>query len=111
MKTALLICDHVPTELSVVHGDYLEMFNQLLRDVDLDPFYVIDGQFPNPSDYDTFVVTGSKFSIYDKISWIDDLKKLTEQIYHVKKKMVEEPWIVSKKLPNHGDRTQFSPSL
>ena len=88
MKIALLICDHVPQELSDVHGNYSNMFNRLLDNIDLDPYYVIDGKFPDLSVYNAFVVTGSKYSVYDDIQWIHDLKLFTAEIYRLKKKMV-----------------------
>lgn len=88
MKTALLICDHVQVKLSDVHGTYLEMYANLLHGVEFDAFYVIDNEFPNPEDYDAFVVTGSKYSVYDDIKWITELKQLTTDIYHLEQKLL-----------------------
>lgn len=74
MKTALLVCDHVLPDLVPEHGDYPMMFARLLPDLNMDSWYVCDGHFPDIRDYDVFVITGSKYSVYDDIPWIQDLK-------------------------------------
>ena len=87
MKAALLVCDHVPEELIAKHGTYPDMFSRLLK-MPLESYYVCDGHFPSISDYDLFVCTGSKYSVYDDFPWIHRLKKLTRAIYESGKKYV-----------------------
>ncbi len=87
MKTALLVCDHLPEKLTAVHGNYIHMFNSIL-DIPLDPFYVIDHNFPDPDDYDAYVITGSKYSVYDSFGWISMLKEFTSMAFDKGKKTI-----------------------
>jgi len=87
MKAALLVCDHVADELVDAHGTYPEMYRRLLQ-VPFDSFYVCDGHFPSIDDYDLFVCTGSKFSVYDDLDWIQKLKEFTREAYQVGKKFI-----------------------
>lgn len=87
MKAALLVCDHVPEELVPEHGTYPEMFGRLMN-MPLHNYYVCDGHFPSVDDYDLFVCTGSKYSVYDDLPWVQKLKKLTRAIYESGKKYV-----------------------
>ncbi|WP_339815293.1 amidotransferase [uncultured Imperialibacter sp.] len=88
MKVALLVCDHVATQFAEKHGDYPFMFDQLLPELKLEPWFVCDGSFPPIADYDAFVCTGSKASVYDNIAWIHQLKAFTKEIYDSGKKFV-----------------------
>jgi GMP synthase-like glutamine amidotransferase len=88
MKVALLVCDHVAAQFAGKHGDYPHMFNQLLPELKLEPWFVCDGSFPAIADYDAFVCTGSKASVYDDIPWIHQLKAFTEEVYDSGKKFV-----------------------
>lgn len=88
MKVALLVCDHVAAQFVDKHGDYPHMFDQLLPELKLEPWFVCDGQFPVVADYDAFVCTGSKASVYDDIPWIHQLKAFTKEVYDSGKKFV-----------------------
>jgi GMP synthase-like glutamine amidotransferase len=88
MKVALLVCDHVAEQFAGKHGDYPHMFNQLLPELKLKPWFVCDGHFPTIADYDAFVCTGSKASVYDDIPWIHQLKAFTKEVYDSGKKFV-----------------------
>ncbi len=88
MKVALLVCDHVRDDLVAAHGDYPKMFQKLLPRLPMDSWFVCDGQFPDINDYDAFVCTGSKHSVYEKIEWIDDLSQFTRGVFRAGKKFV-----------------------
>ena len=88
MKTALLICDHVNHDLKETHGDYVEIFNNLLPGIVMEPFFVIDNEFPEVEEYDVFVSTGSRYSVYDDIPWIVRLRELTREVYESNKKFI-----------------------
>lgn len=88
MKTALLVCDHVLPDLVPEHGDYPMMFARLLPDLNMDSWYVCDGHFPDIRDYDVFVISGSKYSVYDDIPWIQDLKVFVRGIQSSGKKCI-----------------------
>jgi len=88
MKVALLVCDHVAAQFVEKHGDYPLMFDQLLPELKLEPWFVCDNQFPLIDDYNAFVCTGSKLSVYDDVAWISRLKAFVKEIYASGKKFV-----------------------
>lgn len=68
------------------YGSYPQMFQQLLNDSDaqLDfRFYqVLEGEIPtDPSLCDAWLITGSKFGVYEEHSWIPPLSELVRQAY------------------------------
>ncbi|MCB0664970.1 MAG: hypothetical protein KDC80_04070 [Saprospiraceae bacterium] len=88
MRTALLVCDHVPDNLKEKHGDYPTMYGNLFPDLDLEPHYVCDDHFPALKDFDLFIITGSRFSVYDTESWILQLMELIRGIDQAGKKCI-----------------------
>lgn len=49
--------------------------------VTFDIFNVCDGVFPkSASDFDAWLITGSKYSVYDEIDWISRLKLFVKEI-------------------------------
>ncbi len=87
MKLALLVCDHVAKPFDEAHGTYPVMFDRLLG-MPAKAYFVCDNQFPDIKDYDGFVVTGSKKSVYDQEDWITDLISLTKEVAETNKKYV-----------------------
>ncbi|MAB00562.1 MAG: hypothetical protein CMN86_20020 [Stappia sp.] len=87
MKLALLVCDHVAKPFDEVHGTYPIMFDRLLG-MPANAYFVCDNQFPEIKDYDGFVVTGSKRSVYEKEEWISELIRLTREVAETNKKYV-----------------------
>ena len=82
MRFAILQCDHVAKELLPQHGDYPAMFRQLFSNFDFTTFEVNKNRFPKTvSDFDAYFVTGSKYSVYDEIDWIEALKKFVVEIH------------------------------
>ena len=75
MKTALLVCDHIADKFRPIAGGYEQMYPALLPGLDLTPFWVCDGHFPdNAADYDAYLCSGSRFSVYDDEEWVRRLK-------------------------------------
>lgn len=85
MKAALLICDHIPAELSKIHGTYFAMYADLFPSIALEAYFVLDNEFPELEEYDIFISTGSRYSVYDDIPWIEKLKKMVKEIYDLRK--------------------------
>ena len=86
MKIGILETGLPPTELSSVYGKYGEMFVQFVGDGDdtfsFEIFTVLEDQFPqNIHQCDGYLITGSKFSAYEDLPWINRLKSLIRKIH------------------------------
>lgn len=89
MKIGLLECDHVLPEFHAIAGDYRDMFQALFPELEFRFFDVCTGQFPDPSDdCEAYMCTGSKYSVYDEIDWILELKTFVRSVYAGPKKFI-----------------------
>lgn len=80
MKLGILETGKVAEHLVEEYGHYPEIFGrefaQIDTTVELIPFEVVNGAFPSsPLDCDAWLVTGSKFGVYDSAPWIEPLKE------------------------------------
>lgn len=77
MKIGLLACDHIQKGFP----DYPELFKKLLPNFTFEVFHVCDAVFPSSaSACDAWLITGSKYSVYDDIDWIKRLKSFVVEI-------------------------------
>ena len=84
MKIGILRTGHVVPELAEEHGEYPDMFRQLLagRGFTFQTWSVIDNAFPpSPDDADGWLVTGSRFSVNDDLPWIRKLEDFLRRCY------------------------------
>jgi GMP synthase-like glutamine amidotransferase len=86
MRIAILQTDTVRPEFAVRYGQYPDMFAQLLRQVEpnleCDSFDVEQMQYPDDLDnYDAFLITGSRTSVYDDEPWIHQLEAFVCQLH------------------------------
>lgn len=86
MKIGLLQCDHVADDLVDTHGDYQEMFSNLVHtqddNIEVVIFDLTADQFPvDLNACDGYIITGSQFSAYDDIPWIDKAKGLVMDLH------------------------------
>ncbi len=88
MKACLLVCDHVPDEFAKQHGSYPDMFRRVFGNLQMDPFFICDGLFPDLKDFDVFICTGSRSSVYDPEDWIYALGSLMTDIEAFGKKFI-----------------------
>ena len=89
MTVGLLICDHVREVHAHIQGKYPEMFRALLPELQLKDYFVCDGEFPkSATECDAWIATGSKFSVYDKIYWIEELKTFVQKVQESGKRYV-----------------------
>ncbi len=89
MKTALLICDHVNSDLRHIQGGYTDMLVDLFPELDFEVFYVCDGHFPkHAKDFEAYLVNGSRLSVYDEVDWIVRLKMFVREIHTEGKKYI-----------------------
>ncbi|GAA5317641.1 MAG: GMP synthase [Candidatus Pelagadaptatus aseana] len=93
MKIGILATGITPDELIDDFGSYAYMFEQLFGALDsgfeFETFDVREGDFPAAADVcDGWVITGSKFNVYQNLDWMVRLKQLILEIHKVRKPMV-----------------------
>lgn len=84
MKIGILQTGRTPEELQAEHGDYDDMFVQLLsnRGFEFVTYAVLDGVFPESvHDADGWLITGSKFGAYEDHAWIPPLEDFLRAVY------------------------------
>ena len=82
-RVGLLECDHVDEGLRSVDGDYRDMFTHLMAPhrLELVPVDARNGELPETaSDFDAYLITGSRASVYDDEPWIDDLSAFVRDV-------------------------------
>lgn len=78
-KVGILVCDEVDESLrEQTGGDLTDIYTRLLHSVDplveACPYRVFAGVFPeSPDECDAWIITGSRFSVYDDEPWIAEL--------------------------------------
>lgn len=80
MILGILETGKVPDPLSADYGHYPEIFGRLYRSADptieTRAYEVVHGAFPeSPTVCDAWLVTGSRFGVYDDEPWIEPLKQ------------------------------------
>ena len=95
MKLALLLCGHPQEKFYPITGgdydiyfqNYFDQFSD--HDVSLKCFDVTAGCYPqNRGDFDGYITTGSKYSVYDELDWIKELAVFFQSLYHDGEKLV-----------------------
>lgn len=98
MRIGILQTDSVLAPFVPAHGDYPDMFRNLLADPAVRPpqqdepaFLDIDVQgqhFPDPACCDGYVITGSRHSVYDELPWIPALADFVRQALTRRRRVV-----------------------
>lgn len=94
MRLALLQCDHVGQPFRhITGGDYDHVFRQHFAQfadgVLIEAFDVTVGDYPAVTDdFDGYLTSGSKYSVYDDEPWVNELKLYVQQLYAAQKKFV-----------------------
>ncbi len=91
MRIGLLVCDHVLDHLLPIEGDYPDMFRDLVgrEGVEVETFDVVGGEMPEDLDsMDGWIITGSRWSVFDDEPWIHDLAHLTRRLVEEHHKVV-----------------------
>lgn len=86
LRIGLLQCDHVANNLVDSHGDYQDMFSDLLhaqdQNIEVAIYDLTADNFPiDLHACAGYIITGSQFSAYDDIAWIHKAKKLVAELY------------------------------
>lgn len=86
MTVGLLICDHVDDVYQPKFGDYPSMFRNLFPEFEFTEYDVVNGEFPEDLDaHKVYMASGSRFSAYEDLPWIDKLKELIQELHKSKK--------------------------
>ena len=91
MRIGILQTDHVRAQFVIQHGDYGDMFAQLLKaqDPDLDLItYDVQVSCPEEIICDAYLITGSKDSVYDNLPWIEELVGFLRRVLAADKKVI-----------------------
>lgn len=90
MNVGLLQCDHVAERFQPIAGDYPEMFSAVFgAHFNLVPFDVCNGVWPaSLDDCDAYLCTGSRWSVYDDVGWIHDLKTFVRELHAAHKPFI-----------------------
>lgn len=86
MKIGILQAGRSPDETKEKHGDYDQFFVNYLagRGFEFENYPVLDGVFPNgPEDADGWLITGSRFGVYEGHDWIAPLEAFLRETYAV----------------------------
>lgn len=93
MIIGILQTDRVKPEFSTLFGEYPAMFQSLLRNINLHLEFRIydvrDNIYPDDiHECDSYIITGSKASVYDTDPWISILQKFIVALDQQQKKLV-----------------------
>ncbi len=91
MKIGILVAGHVPDEMQGKFGDYDQVFSRYLADDRLEfvAFNVVDGVFPQSiDDADGWLITGSKYGVYEGHDWIEPLAEFVRKLDAAKRPLV-----------------------
>lgn len=82
LRAALLLCGHVHPDLVPQHGDYPELFVDLLapHGVEVTTIDVTTDPLPPVDAFDGWLVSGSACSAYDPLPWIPPLEDLLRSL-------------------------------
>lgn len=84
MKIGILQTGRTPEEMRAKHGDYDGLFKRLLagRGFEFETYPVLDGVFPaNAHAAQGWLITGSKFGVYEDHDWIAPLEDFLRLVY------------------------------
>jgi GMP synthase-like glutamine amidotransferase len=93
VKIGILHADDLAEEIINEYGDYADMFQDLLLSVDetlsFYTYQVTKSEYPSIVDEcDAYLLTGSKFSVYDDEAWIRQLIKFITELHQQQKKLI-----------------------
>ena len=93
MKIAILICDDVLDKFQPRFGQYRDMIRQMFAFLDrplaFADFDCRQGHYPRDiDDYDFYITTGSKASVYDNAAWIQELIQFVQHLDSHRKKLI-----------------------
>lgn len=91
LKIGVLETGRPPEELAAEYGDYPGMVASWLEpfDATFRAYAVLDGELPNsPTDCDLWVITGSRFAVYEDHAWIGPIESFIRDCRAAGSKMI-----------------------
>ena len=93
LNVGLLLCDDVDPEYREEYGTYTEMFARALdaerNRLVVNPIRAFEGEaLPEPASNDAYVITGSRYGVYEDRPWIADLMAFVRQCWEQEIRMV-----------------------
>ena len=89
MKVGLFICDHINEEFQNEFGDYNDMFSALFPEFTFQIYDAINNEFPKDlSACEVYMITGSRYSVYDDLPWINKLKTIIQELDTLQKYLI-----------------------
>ena len=92
MKIGILEADELVDEIKKRYGTYSDMFQRLLSSVDetlsFHSYQVTQFIYPSSiNECDAYLLTGSKFGVYEDFEWIKKLESFVVELYQANKKL------------------------
>jgi GMP synthase-like glutamine amidotransferase len=88
LNLGLLLCDHVRPEFLYLGGDYPEYFARFLPQAVMTTFDLTAGEFPQVDQCAAWITTGSRYSVYDEVGWIEQFAELMRKLDRARTKTV-----------------------
>ena len=93
LRVAILNCDFIKKEFAETYGQYPEMFRHVIKKSGLtfvyESFNILDFDYPTSlNDFDLYLITGSKASVYDDEEWILNLFEFVKSLDNAKKNIL-----------------------
>ena len=93
LKTGLLLADDIDVDARDQYGTYSLMFKQGLdpsgNQINLTSFRVFEGEpLPEIDAFDAYVISGSRYGVYEGYPWIDRLMDFVRRCWQFDKKVV-----------------------
>jgi GMP synthase-like glutamine amidotransferase len=98
LRIGILRTDEVMPQFQADYGDYPDMFTRLLASaaetcsppqcLELEFYDARQGEFPEPTNCNGYVITGSRHSVYDDEPWIEPLVDFLRQVIGVDRKVI-----------------------
>ena len=90
LRVAILNCDFIKKEFAETYGQYPEMFRHIIKKSGLtfvyESFNILEFDYPTSlNDFDLYLITGSKASVYDDEEWILNLFEFVRSLDNAKK--------------------------
>ena len=93
MNIGLLQCDHVRDQFQHLLADYsnafCDRFARYAPEISLRVYDVCHGQLPvSVDECDGYITSGSSYSVYDDVDWINSLCAFVQQVHQEQRKFV-----------------------